>query len=57
MENNTFDETDLNFLYAAVRHQIKTVNWNVSDEEDWVQLKALKELEDRIARAIDGEVQ
>lgn len=57
MENNTFDETDLNFLYAAVRHQIKTVNWNVSDEEDWVQLKALKELDDRIARAIDGEVQ
>lgn len=54
---NIFDETDLNFLYAAVRHQIKTVNWNVSDEEDWVQLKALKELEDRIGRAMDGEVQ
>ena len=57
MDNINFDETDLNFLYAAVRHQIKTVNWNVSDEEDWVQLKALKELEDRIGRAMDGEVQ
>ncbi len=49
-----FDEIDLNRLYEALVTQIETYN----GDPDWKEeLKALKELRDRIGKNLDGFVQ
>jgi hypothetical protein len=49
-----FDEPDLNNLLYAVRGQIANVKWDVTDDADWQQLKALKELQTRLELALDA---
>lgn len=49
-----FDEPDLNNLLYAIRGQIANVKWDVTDDADWQQLKALKELQVRIELALDA---
>jgi len=49
-----FNESDLSNLLCAVRGQIANVKWDVTDEEDWQQLKALKELQTRLELALDA---
>lgn len=49
----TFDETDINYLVEAVRHQIAHTNWDVTNNDEWLILKSLKELEDKLYRALD----
>lgn len=49
-----FDESDLNNLLYAIRGQIANVKWDVTDDADWQQLKALKELQVRIELALDA---
>lgn len=50
-----FDEIELNYIVCAIRHQVKTVKWNLDDETEWETLKFLKQTEDRIYRCLDGE--
>lgn len=50
----TFDEVDLNYLLTAVTEQLATTKWNPLDQNQWEQLKRLKELEDKILRALDA---
>ena len=50
----TFDEVDLNYLLTAVTEQLATTKWNPLDQDQWLQLKHLKGLQDKILRAIDG---
>ena len=50
----TFDEVDLNYLLTAVTEQLATTKWNPLDQNQWEQLKHLKELEDKILRALDA---
>ena len=50
----TFDEVDLNYLLTAVTEQLTTTKWNPLDQNQWEQLKHLKELEDKILRALDA---
>ena len=46
-----FDEVDLNRLYEALVTEIETYN----GDPDWKEeLKALKELRDRIGKNLDG---
>jgi len=49
-----FNESDLSNLLCAVRGQIANVKWDVTDEEDWQQLKALKEMQTRLELALDA---
>lgn len=49
------DEVDINVLYGVVRAHIKHNKWDVSDESEWEQLRALKSLEARLLRATNGE--
>lgn len=53
MDNN-FDEIDTANLYAAVSYYIRTHTWNVNDESEWEMLKALKELQQRMGKTLDG---
>lgn len=52
MENN-FDEIDVSNLYSAVSYYIRTHSWKVDDESEWEMLKALKELQKRMGKALD----
>jgi hypothetical protein len=49
-----FDEVDANALYGAIIHQLKTINWDVSEPGQWALLCQLKKLEDRIGQYLDG---
>jgi|LakMenEpi03Aug12_release.lakeMendotaPanAssembly.Ray.scaffolds.fasta_scaffold3569631_1 hypothetical protein len=53
-DNLVFDEVDANALYGAILHQLKTINWDVSEPGQWALLSQLKKLEDRIGRYLDG---
>jgi len=48
------DEVDLNVVYSALCHQIKSVRWNIDDEEDWSRLVHLKGFQARIADQLNG---
>ena len=49
-----FDEIDLNLIYDAIDHKIRTTQWNVSDESEFEALTALKGLQTRILKELDG---
>jgi hypothetical protein len=50
---NTFDEEDLNRLYAALQLQIETYN----GLSEWVdEIAAVRELQDRIGKILDSAV-
>lgn len=49
-----FDEVDLNLIYDAIDHKIRTTQWNVSDESEFEALTALKGLQTRILKELDG---
>jgi hypothetical protein len=54
MDNDTFEEYELNHLYMITRAYIKRNTWDVTDETEWEHLKSLKGLEEKIARMLDG---
>ena len=49
-----FDEIDLNLIYDAIDHKIRTTQWNVNDESEFEALTALKGLQTRILKELDG---
>ena len=49
-----FDEVDLNLIYDAIDHKIRTTQWNVDDESEFEALVALKELQARILKELNG---
>ena len=49
-----FDEVDLNLIYDTVGHKIRTTQWNVDDESEFEALVALKELQARILKELNG---
>lgn len=49
-----FDEVDLNLIYDAIDHKIRTTRWNVNDESEFEALTALKGLQTRILKELDG---
>ena len=50
-----FDEIDLNLIYDAIDHKIRTTQWNVNDESEFEALTALKGLQARIGNQLDGD--
>ena len=51
----TFDEADANYILMMACNHLKSKSWNPLDEEDWEELKAVKEICDRIGKYLDGE--
>ena len=49
-----FDEVDLNLIYDTIGHKIRTAQWNVDDESEFEALVALKELQARILKELNG---
>ena len=49
-----FDEMDLNLIYDAIDHKIRTTQWNVNDESEFEAITALKCLQTRILKELDG---
>ena len=47
------DEVAAHVLLTAVRHQLKTVQWNIMDESEWEKLTALKSLQQRLEQFLD----
>lgn len=54
LDNITFDEDDLECLYDAIIHQVRTTDWDVTDPADWDKLKQVKEMEEKLCRALDA---
>lgn len=48
-----FDEVDLNFINEAVYDMLVKTDWDVTNNDDWNQLVALKNLQTKIHRALD----
>lgn len=48
------DEVDLNYVLDAIRHQIKTVNWDMSCAEHHECLMELLRIHGNILRKLDG---
>lgn len=49
-----FDEIDLNLIYDAIGHKLRTSQWNLNDRSEFEALVALKALEARILKELDG---
>lgn len=49
-----FDEIDLNLIYDAIGHKLRTAQWNLSDQSEFEALVALKTLEARILKELNG---
>lgn len=49
-----FDEIDLNLIYDAIGHKIRTTQWNLDDESEVEARAVLKELQARILKELDG---
>jgi hypothetical protein len=48
-------QDELLHLYHALKHHIKTVHWDLDDADEWSQLVALKNLEERVRSKMDDE--
>jgi len=53
-KDNIFDEIDLNLIYDAIDHKIRTTQCNVNDESEFEALGALKGLRARILTELNG---
>ena len=49
-----FDEIDLNLILDALDHKIRTVQWKLDDRSEFEGLVALKALEARILKELNG---
>jgi hypothetical protein len=49
-----FDEADANILYGIVRNHIKENDWDVTDESEWQLLIAIKEIEAKLGKFLNG---
>ena len=49
-----FDEIDLNLIYDTICHKIRSAKWNLDDESEFEALVALKALQARILKELNG---
>ena len=49
-----FDEVDLNLVLDALGHKLRTAKWNLDDRSEFEALVALKALEARILKELNG---